>query len=185
MVPAHKKQHAKGQMIFEFAVAALLFFGIMFLIITYLNQNVRSFSSDAYREVLQSKAFQISDMLVKNRPVWPDQYDLRVIGLEKDWPVLDAEKITWLQNYCTWTTGGEETGYKNLRTMFGLDEQMYDFDTGEHRQFNITIINIEAPEDSRVLLSCGKEPGGVRQAFIRRVAVSETREILTIDVSVW
>jgi hypothetical protein len=176
MAPANKKQLAKGQMVFEFAVAALLFFSIMFFIITYLNQNVRSFSSDAYLEILQSKAFQISDMLLRNPGIWVNQ-EPRVIGLEKDWPVLDGEKIIWFSNYCD-----SSGGYDSLKGLLGLKEIMYDFDTGENRNFNVTITDIES---SAVLANCGKEVGGTKGALIRRVAVSEGLHLLTIDVNVW
>ncbi len=175
----------KGKMVFEFTVAALLFFSIMLFIITYLNQNVRSFSSDAYREVLQSKAFQISEMLAKNRAVWPEQYDLRVAGLEKEWPVLNMTQIVWLQNYCNWKTGSVETGYNSLKELLGLKERMYDFDTGENRNFNVTIVDIEAAGPGSVLLNCGKDPGGAARAFVRRIAVSESMKLLALDVSVW
>ena len=173
-------------MIFEFSVAALLFFGIMFFVITYLNQNVRSFSSDAYREVLQSKAFLISEMILRYPGDWEDPYD-PVVGFEKDWPVMDTVNMTRFQNYCNWGGDGVDSGYNNLRKAFGISEKMYDFDTGTNRQFNVTITNIEKLEGDpdRVIVNCGAQPAGMQRALISRVAVNEAGELLSIKVNVW
>jgi len=167
-------------MVFEFTAAALMFFGIMFFIITYMNQSVRSFSSDAYREVLQSKAFQISDMLIKSQGVWTGDPGVPiVVGMAAEWPMLNATKMEWMRVFCTKPDG---SGYETLKRVLGLKEKLYDFDTGEKRNFNITVTDVRL---GSILLNCGKDPAGMRRTYIRRVAVTENANLATVDVSVW
>jgi len=183
---------AKGQMVFEFTIAALMFFGIMFFIISYLNQSVRNYSSDAYTEVLQGKAFQISDVLVKNPGIWVgDPGEPMVPGVEAEWPVLNSTKMAWLNVFCTKPDG---TGYSELKSLFGLKEKLYDFDTGENRNFNITMTALRGPSEGPAeLVNCGKDPAGSRRAYIKRVGVTELPGsacsgnicLTIVDVSVW
>ena len=56
----------KGQLIFEFLIAGLIFFAIVLYSINYLNFNVSDFKAKSYQNRLQSKAIQISDILLKS-----------------------------------------------------------------------------------------------------------------------
>jgi hypothetical protein len=54
----------KGQFIFEFLIAGLIFFTLIVYTINYLNVNVSDFKSKFYYNRLQSKAVQISEILM-------------------------------------------------------------------------------------------------------------------------
>jgi hypothetical protein len=54
----------KGQFIFEFLIAGLIFFTVVVYTISYLNVNVSDFKNKFYYNRLQSKAIQISEVLV-------------------------------------------------------------------------------------------------------------------------
>jgi hypothetical protein len=54
----------RGQLIFEFIIAGLIFFAILLYTINYLNTNVSGFGSEFYQSRLQSKAAQIAEVLV-------------------------------------------------------------------------------------------------------------------------
>lgn len=187
MAVTHKKRFLKGQMIFEFTVAAMLFFGIMFFIIAYLNQNVQSFSSDAYREILQAKAYQISEILVHHPGNWDDSNPATptplIPGFEEDWPVLNDQRMEDFNNYCVIADG-----YDSLRLVFGLDERLYDFDTDGRRQFNITMTDLDAALGGTepIIINCGRDPTGPARAIITRVAVNQAKShTLLMRVAVW
>ena len=78
----------KGQFVFEFLVAGLIFFLIILYSINYLNVNVSDFKDDFYRSRLQGKAIQISDKHDVAMPAqWPDS---EVVG--KDHVILPPAK---------------------------------------------------------------------------------------------
>jgi hypothetical protein len=108
----------KGQMIFEFIVAAIVFFGIIFYVLSYLNVNVTTMSTDYYSNSLESKAVGISELLFKTQGFWvggiPDS-----IGLASEWPELDSQKIEWLRVYCL-----EAGGYTDILDKLGLKEEL-------------------------------------------------------------
>lgn len=54
----------KGQLILEFVIAGLIFFMIIVYTINYLNMNVADFKSKFYQSYLQTKAIQVSEVLM-------------------------------------------------------------------------------------------------------------------------
>lgn len=54
----------KGQMVFEFIIAGLIFFIIMLYTINYLNFNVSDYRSKFYQSRMQNKAVQVSEILM-------------------------------------------------------------------------------------------------------------------------
>jgi len=54
----------KGQLIFEFLIAGFLFFAIVLYAINYMNVNVTDFKGKFYQNRLQSRAVQISEILM-------------------------------------------------------------------------------------------------------------------------
>jgi hypothetical protein len=77
----------KGQAVFEFIVAAVLFFAIIFYIINFLDANVSTYSAGSQLNSLETKAMEISEYLVH-------------VNLTKDWPVLSYGEIDHLNDVC-------------------------------------------------------------------------------------
>ena len=155
-----------GQMIFEFLIAAMVFFGIIFYILNYLSINVATFSSDAYNDMLQSRVTQVSELLVRTKGVWINNTPIS-LGLVKEWPVLDGNKINSLAFFC-------DTNYTGMLDMLDLLSGPY------NRTYNVHVLINDGD-----VLDCGFPPKAVQVARIRRFALSETKDILKIDVTVW
>ncbi|MCK5016115.1 MAG: hypothetical protein KAS32_03505, partial [Candidatus Peribacteraceae bacterium] len=54
----------KGQMVFEFIIAGLFFFAIIVYSMNYLSVNVNNFKGDFHQNLIQSKAIQISEIIM-------------------------------------------------------------------------------------------------------------------------
>jgi len=160
------RKKRSGQMIFEFLIAAMVFFGIIFYILNYLSTSVATFSSDAYSDVLQSRVMQISELLVRTEGVWINNTP-RSLGLVKFWPILDDSKIAGMDYFC-------RNNYTDMLGMLGLLEGPY------NRTYNVQILVNKGD-----LLDCGFTPRGAQVAKIRRYALSENRSIVSVDVSIW
>lgn len=80
----------KGQLVFEFIIAAVLLFAIIMYIINYLSINFSSFSKEFYSDNLENKLLQISEILILDNNT----------GLVKNWPVLNYTKIMELNQSC-------------------------------------------------------------------------------------
>jgi hypothetical protein len=57
----------KGQLVFEFIIAGLIFFMILLYTINYLNVNVSDYRGKFYQSRMQSKAVQVSEILMAGR----------------------------------------------------------------------------------------------------------------------
>lgn len=169
----------KGQMVFEFIIAAVLFFTIILYVINYLNVNVSAFSSGFYVDDLESKAVQISELLVHNKGKWTGVTPV-VVGLAEEWPVLNSTKIQWLNNSCS-----DAAGYIDLLGKFDLVEKPYLIEKPRY-DMKIHIKN----ETGALLLDCASPyrrdlPQNISVANMERFAVSEYGSVLIIDVWVW
>ena len=97
------KRKLKGQLIFEFVVAVVIFFAIVLYTLNYLNTQVTGYSNDYYTESVNSKAVQIAELLVMNKGNWTSfgpTVGVKVVGLAEDWPVLNRTKAGALNVYC-------------------------------------------------------------------------------------
>ena len=94
-------KRSKGQAVFEFIIAAVLFFGIVFYVLIFLDSNVSSYSAGSQINSLETKAVEISEYLVH-------------INLTKEWPVLSYNMISDLDWSCN-------DNYARLLNRFGLD----------------------------------------------------------------
>ena len=159
----------KGQMIFEFMVAAVIFIGIVLYIIMYMSGSIGSFSSEAHSNFLETKAVQISELLVKSPGVWDDGVPVQP-GLALDWPVLDPVKVGDFQAYCQ-----DEGNTDDLQEKLGLVERGAFFD----RTYSTRIAG--AGVDCSTGTFSPEEPQG---AYIRRYAVLDG-ETVALDVWVW
>ncbi len=158
----------KGQFVFEFLIAGLIFFVIVVYSINYLNVNVSDFKSKFYQNRLQSKAIQISEVLMKGSSS---------LSLAED-SEFNLSKIQEFNNtYCDPT---DINTYKNLvkdlylyeKTSYGLFQN----DVG------IDLINSTSGE---TLLDCGlRLPRNTTRAEIGRLGILD-EEIMKLRVVVW
>lgn len=156
-------------MVFEFVVAAVLFFSIVFYIINILDSNVAAFSRESGRNVLQSDAVQISEILLTSRGKWNGS-DVIIPGISGGWPVVEKDKIQKLNLSC-------RNNYTRLRKKLGL---------GENTRFgNLKQVKIRITQNETLLLDCGPKRTPKESGSIDRFAVSEQGKLLRVQVEVW
>jgi hypothetical protein len=157
----------KGQFVFEFIIAGIIFFSIVLYAMNYLNMNVSVFRERFYTDRLQSKALQISDILGnENSP----------LGIVERPFVFDTERIkNFNATYC------DDGGYTGLREDFELvDKTAY----GERlHNVNITLATVAGTP----LLQCGYTvPSGTEKAEVERFGIlNENKELVRMKIVVW
>jgi hypothetical protein len=166
----------KGQMVFEFVIAAVVFFGIVLYVINYLNTEMVTYSSDYFTNELESKAVQISELLVHNPGEWESLPvgNAWVLGLAaEEWPVLDDEKISNLGLLC-------KEDYDGVLELLDMEVS-----TPYGRRLMKAMINITEVGTESVIMECGYEPVDVTFVSINRFAVTENGKTVKMAVAVW
>ena len=163
----------KGQMVFEFIIATVLFFSIVFYVLNFLNTQTEIYSADYLTNELQSKGFQISEMLVHNQGIWYDDGSASVIGLSNKWPILNSTKINMLEDYCL-------NHYDEL--LEKLDMEMA---TPYGTRFMKIVIEINETGTENEIMKCGYEPQNITVVRVERYGITEEDKILRISVGVW
>lgn len=162
---------AKGQLVFEFLIAVLIFFGIVFYTLNYLSWTVSGYSSDFSAESMESKASQIGEMLVLNGGTWSGGSPITP-GLAEGWPVLNSSKISWLNASCN-------SDYEDFVRILGLNPG--------HR-LKLTITETQPSGAVSVMADCRwglTVTGNVTKAETKRYALSESGNMLGVKVVVW
>jgi hypothetical protein len=158
----------KGQLIFEFIIAGLIFFIIIIYTINYLNFNVSDFRDKFYQNRLQSKAFQVSEILMSGQTN---------LSLTDDGSFNQSKIYMFNLTYCG------DANYKKLAEAF----YMYETTTFGILPNNIKI-GLSIPESGVVLLDCG--PANIprllnmTKAEVGRVGFYEGK-IAKLGVTVW
>ena len=162
----------KGQFIFEFLIAGLIFFTIIVYTINYLNVNVSDFKSKFYQSRLQSKAIQISEVLMSSESS---------LGLVDD-SGFSLTKIQDFNNtYCEIPFNATKYKGKLIRDFYLYEKVIYSPDEGFPNDVKI-ILNSASGE---MLLDCGlRIPRNTAKAEIGRVGTLN-REIAKLKVVVW
>jgi hypothetical protein len=160
-----KGRNRKGQLVFEFVIAAVFFFYIVFYVINYLNTTAAVFESDFYTNSLEFKALQASELLLHNGGVWNGSTPL-VLGLADEWPVLNSTKIQYLGDYC-------ESDYGDFLRKLEVD-------SGAGHG-----IRLEINKTDGNLLDCGKLTGGLFSVRTKRFALSDQNEVLSFSMWAW
>jgi hypothetical protein len=165
-------KNKKGQLVFEFVVAAVFLFYIVFYVINYLNTTAVVFANDFYTNSLEYKALHTSELLLRNRGVWNGNVP-EAMGLADEWPVLNATKIQYMDTYCT-----APANYQTILRKLDINAS-----TGNG-------VNIEINDTNGYLMKCGNIPTDamgrtITNARIDRFALSDSDEYLTITVWVW
>ncbi len=158
----------KGQFVFEFLIAGVIFFAVVLYAMNYLSANVSDFRGKFYMDKLQSKALQISSILLNEKSP---------MGVVESPHVFNMSKIDGFDTkYC-----GATGDYTLLRKNLDLIEKT---DYGER----VHNINITLTKASGVpLLSCGYTvPGGARKAEMQRFGIlNEDRGLVILKMVVW
>lgn len=158
----------KGQLIFEFIIAGLIFFAIVLYTINYLNVSVSDFRDKFSQNRLQSKAIQIAEILVASESGLSIADNLK-FNLSK----IQAFNST----YCP-----PQGNYRKLA------EDLYLY---EKNDFGVSPNNakIELFTKDGVPLDCGPKvgfqiPRGITKAEIGRIGLFQG-EIAKLRVTVW
>lgn len=161
----------KGQMVFEFVIATVLFIGVVFYVIFIMNTTMSSYVGSYYKNHLQEEALRVSELLVHSQGVWEDagggNYVPKLPGLAISWPVLDDTKIEYLSGFCS-------LNQETFSSAFGLDSG------GGAGQVRITISNA-----SGMILSCSSRTPYSEYAYAERFAFSGNSGLVKVGVSVW
>ena len=157
----------KGQSVLEFIIAAVFFFAIILYALSYLNNTVWAFDKDHYSNFLDSRSTQISEILLTSKGVWDSDVP-KALGLAVEWPVLNSTKISWLNKSC-------HSDYQNLMRKLDIDPNRHSVD-----------INIVEEGNPAELVQCERvAPERTDLARTRRTAISDTGNILKIEVVFW
>ncbi len=156
----------KGQFVFEFLIAGLIFFTIVVYTISFLNVNVSDFKSKFYHNRLQSKAIQVSEVLMGGGSYLS-------IAESSEFNLAKIQEFN--ENYCNLS---EISTYQNLVNDLHL------YETTVYGVFSDNIkIYLFSP--SETLLDCGPAiPRNVTKAEIGRVGVFNG-EMAKLEVVVW
>ncbi len=153
----------KGQMVFEFIVAAVFFLAIIMYVINQLNFAVSLYGNEYMMNTLESRAIEISEILVKNPGVWDNQSPVSP-GLAVEWPFLNLTRIGWMDSYCN-------DNYTDLGKMMGVGPELHGF------RIAIT--------DGGNIMECGQLARGRINAVVERIALSESGSLLRVTVWTW
>ncbi|MEM5812087.1 MAG: hypothetical protein QW286_00035 [Candidatus Aenigmatarchaeota archaeon] len=157
------KAKFKGQLVFEFIVAVIVFLGIMFYILNYVNATFNGYREGFFSEDMENKAMQIAELLLINRGNWTGSGSMISPGLAEDWPLLNSTKISWFNTTCN---SDYEGVMKNL---------------GVHPRYRVKIV---VKNESSELAKCTMgEPSG-RTTEVRRFGVSD-KGFITVSIWVW
>lgn len=159
----------KGQIIFEFIVASVLFFVILVYVLTTVNGQVAFFTSGAGDASLQAAAIRVSEQLITS----PGKWDFLTpavsqIGVGKGNGILDQQRIGALQGFCN-------TDYPRVRSLLDLGE----------RPFATPTVKVLITNATGTVLDCGPIVSAERPAFIERAALQENGAAAKVLVWVW
>ena len=155
----------KGQFIFEFLIAGIIFFVIVVYSINYMNMNVSDFNSKFHHSWLQNKAIQISEVLMTGTS------SLSIAdGNEFNRTRIDSFNTT----YCP--------PFGDYRK---LVKDLYLYETSKFERYNISgDVRIILSSESEVLLNCGPIRPSTPRADIERVGILEG-EVVSLSIVVW
>ena len=166
----------KGQMVFEFLIAAVLFIGIILFVLNTLNTNVSIYTGDYYRYNIEGKAVAASEALVKIT---------KGIGLAKEWPVLDSARVSALNTRCGTFSAQPEKYLVLLQDLNLLDKPFF---TGTGLAYDVRI-EVNQTAGGQLLLceppNPPKMPGNVTSSRMRRFGILDTGQIVELTLWVW
>lgn len=154
----------KGQLVFEFIIAAFILFGIILFVINSLAANMNVYHSNFLSNFLESRAMQIGEILMND----PKN------GLVDEWPVLNEAKMSSFNSSCN-------SNYIQMLMNFSMIEALpYPSLHHMHVLVNAT--------DGQEFVNCGRvPPTNITTATVTRFGVvpSPTDKIAVIEIRVW
>ena len=158
----------KGQLVFEFVVATMLFIVIVFFVMLTLNNTVSSFTGGYYRNHISEEAMRVSEQLVNSPGVWVSG-EPRLLGLAIEWPTLSDEKIGFLKSYCN-----SAQNRAKLAGLLGLESR------GDAQGVRLVLSNA-----SEVIIDCSTGVSYLEQAYVERFAYTKESGLIKLGVYVW
>ena len=168
----------KGQLVFEFIIAGVLFIAIVLFVLNILNVNVASYTNDYVAHTLDAKAFALSELLVKNKGSWDTgtvPWTPRSVGFAEAWPYLSEEKLSNFNDYCS---GNKDV----LLPKFDLLDKAF----GNTYKFKIVVNSTDSTLPSFV--ECGQAAEFPRGSIIRYAVLETTdptKKDMPLKVFVW
>jgi hypothetical protein len=154
----------KGQLIFEFVIAAFILFSIVLFTINNLSISMYTYHTTFVSNFMESRAMQISEVLM-NDPV---------NGIVSEWPLLSTQKMTAFNDTCFYN-------YLDVLANFSVIEN-YPYTNLHHMH---VIVN---GSDGEMYVDCGRmTPGNITSSTVTRFGFVPPPEnkIATIQVVVW
>jgi hypothetical protein len=162
----------KGQLVFEFIIAAFILFAVIIYVLNFLSITVNQMHESFLASIMEGKALQISEVLMHDP----------VNGLASEWPMLSKAKMESFNTSCS-----DVDGYKNLLESFGVVEK-----TPQSEMHHVRILVNESA--GREYVKCGYNPPPVAGLMYRVSSkatatrfgfVPEDDTIATVEVVVW
>ncbi len=153
----------KGQVVFEFIIAALILFALIFYSINYVSRDFDSRHARFSTDALESRVLRVSEYILSSGN-----------GIIGEWPYLSSGMMATLDNDCS-------SDYELFLESINL-RQTFPYEKYTH--INIMVITTES---DAVLLSCGRTPPdrGGSATVTRYVLDPGSGEIARVDITIW
>lgn len=177
MLELHK--NFKGQFTIEFIVAVVVFLALMVYSLTFVTYIVPNFQSEHQSNLLKSKAYQISELLLFDSGLWDGTKFVRV-GLASDYYMLNYTKMNWLNSECA--SHYEDyllpsLGLKGNKVINGIVVPMNYY------------IKIVISNSTKTIVNCGPDVkylyNDTTTVNIVRYAVDENMDVTKITLRLW
>jgi len=167
-----RKKKLKGQLVFEFLVGVLIFFGILFYVLNYLNCTVSGYREGFGSDSMWIESYKIGELLIMNKGNWSGGVP-SVVGLAKDWPVLDEAKIRSLNAYCS----ASQDNYQDLKNKLDIEEGRY---------FAVIVDEIGPGGSISPLVKCPSDKiPEIRQSQSTRYGILANGNVVVVYSYVW
>lgn len=146
-------------MTFEFVIAAVIFFSLVLYTMIYLNSALSEYRGEFYVNDLQSRAIQISDLLLHNRE----------IGISAGYPYINSSRVNSLSMICN-------NNYPDF---------LMDFDLRNHR----IKIEINESDTGNIILDCPSiisiPPKVTKVNMMRFGVLDTTNKTAILNLWIW
>ena len=158
----------KGQLVFEFVVATMLFIVIVFFVMLTLNNTISSFTGGYYRNHISEEAMRVSEQLVNSPGIWVSG-EPRLLGLAAEWPEMNDTEIKYLKTFC-----GSAQNRTKLPSLLGLESR------GDAQGVRLVLSNA-----SEAIIDCSTGASYLEQAYAERFAYAKESGLIKLGVYVW
>ena len=162
-------RNRKGQMIFEFIIASVLFFIILLSVLTSVNLQAGQYAAATAASGSEAAAIRISEQLRTSAGVWDfSAPSVRSIGFAKSAGVLEQRKLDTFVGICG-------TSYPLVLSLLDPGQQTY----------ASTHVKILVTNSTTTIVDCGPAVSAEKPGFAERVALQENGALAKILVWVW